>query len=360
MTEDKISLGVLTDDCDRYLGRKIKERNRTFDFIKGFAVFFMVIVHVLSTYSANNIQESFFGEVIDFLGGPPAAPVFMFSMGVFYILSSKSDSLKDGIIRGFKLLFLGCLLSFLRSDFLVLLNNNSVQVNYWDPNILFSIWEVDILQFAGWAYILMSLIKRYFKKPIWWLIIAVGIMGASPILWGISSDIKIVHWIFNFLWGEGDLVYFPIFPWLFYPLIGMIFGVYIKACSNIEELFKSFFRLGLVLFFIGSIVIITDYDFHVGDYYKSGPGLIIWITGFVFIWLWISNKIIQNIKESRFLNVIYYWGKETPSIYFIHWLLVSWGIIIFGEQQYGYLTTILLIGLILAASHFLSKVYKRV
>ncbi len=356
--ESKAFLGVLTHDCDRYLGRKINKRNRTFDFIKGFAVFFMVIVHVLSTYSTNDIQESLFGEVIDFLGSPPAAPVFMFSMGVFYILSSKSDSLKYGILRGFKLLLLGSLLSFLRTDLLVLLNSNSVQIDYWDTNMLSSIWEVDILQFAGWAYILMSLIKRYFKKPIWWLMIAVGIMGASPVLWGVSSNIKIIDWIFNFLWGYEDLVYFPIFGWLFYPLIGMIFGVYMKACSNIEDLFKSFFRLGLALFSIGSVVIITDYDFHVGDYYRSGPGLMVWISGFVFIWLWISNKIIQNVKESKLLNIIYYWGKETPSIYFIHWLLISWGTIIFAEQKQGYFTTILLMGVVLSASHLLSRIYK--
>lgn len=360
VTEAKLLTNVLTHDYDRYIGKEIKERNKAFDFIRGLAVFFMVIVHVLGTYSSYDVQGSLFGEIIDFLGGPPAAPVFMFSMGVFYILSSKSNNLKDGVIRGLKLLLLGYLLSFLRSDLLVLLDVNSAQIDYLNPNGLFALWEVDILPFAGWAYILMSLIKNYFKKPIWWLIIAVVIMLVSPVLWGISSNVKIIDWIFNYLWGAGEDVCFPIFGWLFYPLIGMIFGVCMKACSDIEALFKSFFKLGLALLFVGSVITVTNFEFHIGDYFRSGPGSIIWIIGFVFVWLWVSNKIINNIKENKFFNIIYYWGKKTTSIYFIHWILISWGTILFGYENHRYLTTILLMGLILSASHLLSKIFSKI
>lgn len=358
VTDAKLFTDVLTHDYNRYIGRELKERNKSFDFIRGIAVFFMVIVHVLGIYSNHNVQNSLFGDVIDFLGSPPAAPVFMFSMGVFYILSSKSNNIKDGVLRGFKLLLLGFLLSFLRYDLLVLLDGNFAKTDYLNSNNLSAITEVDILQFAGWAYILMSLIKGYFKKPIYWLILAVGIMISSPILWGISSNIKIINWIFNYLWGSSAEVCFPIFGWLFYPLIGMVFGVCIKAYSDIETLFKSSFKLGLALLILGSIITATNFDFHIGDYFRSGPGSMIWIIGFVFVWLWTSNEIIKNIRENKLFNIIYYWGKETTSIYFIHWLLVMWGTIIFGYEEQGYLGTILLMGLILSAAHFLSKLYK--
>ncbi|WBW96360.1 heparan-alpha-glucosaminide N-acetyltransferase domain-containing protein [Oceanirhabdus sp. W0125-5] len=183
MTNDKLFSDVLTNDYNKYKQMKPKERNNAFDFIRGLAVLFMILVHVLGTYSNTYVYESFFGEIIDFLGSPPAAPVFMFTMGVFFMFSSKASNLKDGIIRGLKLFLLGCILSFLRDDLLVLLNCNLTRMDYVSANKLMGIWEVDILQFAGLAYIFMSFIKYYFKKPIWWLVIAVFVMIVSPFLW---------------------------------------------------------------------------------------------------------------------------------------------------------------------------------
>ncbi|WP_207652919.1 acyltransferase family protein [Anaeromicrobium sediminis] len=357
MTDGRLFMDVLTNDYDKYIEREYKDRKKTFDFVRGLAVFFMITVHVLMVYSTNSVQNSLFGEVIDFLGGPPAAPTFMFLMGVFYILSSKSNSLEAGIKKGVKLLLLGYLLSFLRYDLLILLEGTFTQIDFFSANNLVTLWEVDILLFAGWAYILMSLIRFSFKKPIWWLIIAIGVMIVSPFLWGISSNVKIVDWILNYLWGAGEDVYFPIFGWLCYPLIGMIFGVFMKASSDIEILFKSLFKLGLALLLVGSIITATDFNFHIGDYYRSGPGSMIWMIGFVFTWLWLNNKVIKNIRENRLFNIIYYWGKETTSIYFIHWILIMWATIIFGYETQGYMGTILLMALILLETYFLSKIY---
>jgi len=358
LAEVKLFTDVITHDYNKYTERKQKERNQTFDFIRGLAVFFMILVHVLGTYSKIDVQESMFGEVIDFLGSPPAAPVFMFTMGVFFMFSSKVKNLKDGIIRGIKLFLLGCILSFLRDDLLVLLKCNLIRVEYLNTNKLMGIWEVDILQFAGLAYILMSLIKHYFKKPIWWLVIAVCIMIISPFLWGTTSNIKIIDWLFSHLWGTGDEVYFPIFGWLFYPLIGMIFGVCMKAWSDIQKLYKLFCKIGLVLMCVGGIISITDFDFHIGDYFRSGPGSMVWIIGFVFVWMGISHKITQNIRENKIFNIIYFWSKEITTIYFIHWILIMWGTVILGYEKYSVFTTIFIMTLMVTVSHLLAKMYR--
>ncbi|WP_105615434.1 acyltransferase family protein [Vallitalea okinawensis] len=359
MTKTSYFIDVITNDYGQYIKKQSKERIQTFDFIRGLAVFFMVIVHVLMTYGTDDVNSSFFGGVIDFFGGPPAAPVFMFSMGVFFILSTRSSNLKASVKRGITLLLLGYLLSFLRTDLLLLIENYLTQKHLTSVQ-LFTLWEVDILIFAGWAYILMSIIRFYFKKPIWWLFIAIMVLIASPFLWGISSDIKIVDWIFNFLWGNREEVYFPIFGWLFYPLIGMTLGVLMKASSDIETLFKSLLKVGLSLLFVGSIITATNFDFHIGDYYRSGPGSMIWIMGFVFIWLWLCHKTINKIRDIRLFNIIYYWGKNTPLVYFIHWLLISWGTILLGYEAYGYLGTALLMGLFLIATHLSTKVIKAI
>ncbi len=77
-----------------------KTRLRAIDLARGLAVFFMILVHVLITYSAPDVEHSLFGEIVGFQGGPPAAPVFMALMGIsFYYskhtgfnIASKEDS----------------------------------------------------------------------------------------------------------------------------------------------------------------------------------------------------------------------------------------------------------------------------
>ena len=358
MTNRNLLFNVLTTDHHHYANKRLESRNMTFDFARGLAVFFMVFIHVMGVYSANNVQYSFFYDFMDFLGSPPAAPVFMFSMGVFFMLSSKSGSLSAGVMRGVKILLLGCLLSFLREDFLILLDGELTNINFLSNDSLITLWEVDILQFAGWAYILMSLIKACFKKPIWWLVIAISIMIASPLLWGTTTNVLPLNWIFNYLWGSQEVVYFPIFGWLFYPLIGMIFGLMMKASSDLNGLFNSLIKPGIALLILGTIITATDFGYHIGDYYRSGPGSMVWITGFLFTWVWLINRAIEKIQENKVFNVIYYWGKETTSIYIIHWLLISWGALLIGYENQSYIGTIFLMGMFSIVTHYLSKFIK--
>ena len=58
-----------------------RERVRGFDLARGLAVLFMILVHVLWHWGAPDTWTSPIGQVISFLGGPTAAPVFMFLMG---------------------------------------------------------------------------------------------------------------------------------------------------------------------------------------------------------------------------------------------------------------------------------------
>ena len=46
------------------------------DLARGLAVFFMIAVHTLEVFASQEVKNSVFGQIIEFLGGPPAAPVF--------------------------------------------------------------------------------------------------------------------------------------------------------------------------------------------------------------------------------------------------------------------------------------------
>lgn len=327
---------------DEHISSKL-ERNTTFDIARGFAVLFMIMTHVASTYSNTIVSDSWFYSITDFLGGPPAAPVFVLLMGVFFVVNQKETPLQSNIFRGVKLFLLGVILSYLREDILYLF--------YGDLQFNTTVWEVDILQFAGGAYILMSIIYHYFKKPITWLIISFIIIIISPLLWGNTSNNIIIKWFFHLLWGNGELTYFPIFPWLCYPLIGMVLGAIFKSLKDTSIVLNNLLKPGIVLLMLGSIISYGNFEFHIGDYFRSGPGSIVWMLGFVFIWLWFLHKIPKNKVSSLLAS----WGKRTTSIYIVHWLLISWGTMILGYESSGYLAVIFYMILFSVTSHYITK-----
>src|SRR6185369_9651251 len=98
---------------DAITGAVSRERVRAFYLARGLAVIFMIGVHVLWHWGAPDTWTTPIGEVISVLGGPTAAPVFMFLMGASLAFSSRSGfgSLAS---RGLWLVFLGYLLNVLR------------------------------------------------------------------------------------------------------------------------------------------------------------------------------------------------------------------------------------------------------
>lgn len=80
------------------------------DVAKFFAIPFMICIHFYEQFGgygfANKIPDTLFRNVIEFIGGPLAAPVFMFSMGIGMVYT-RHDSASDFIRRGGKLLLTG-------------------------------------------------------------------------------------------------------------------------------------------------------------------------------------------------------------------------------------------------------------
>lgn len=87
-----------------------RKRVPEIDIARALAVIFMVICHV---FIELNVRYDVLGLPIDgILGGPFAAPVFMFLMGIGMAYSRHSDA-KWMFIRGLKLLAIAYPLTFL-------------------------------------------------------------------------------------------------------------------------------------------------------------------------------------------------------------------------------------------------------
>ena len=81
----------------------VSNTNRIFylDFMRVLAVFFMILQHAIIIHERTSGEgNTILGNLFVILGTAPAAPVFIFIMGVFFIKSNKP--LKQNILRGLK------------------------------------------------------------------------------------------------------------------------------------------------------------------------------------------------------------------------------------------------------------------
>ena len=79
-------------------------RQKELDFAKGLAIIFMVLVHTGEYFQGESGE--LYERIVEFLGSPPAAPIFMLALGVGIVYSKRNDA-STLLKRGVKLLALG-------------------------------------------------------------------------------------------------------------------------------------------------------------------------------------------------------------------------------------------------------------
>jgi len=120
------------------------------DLLKGFAILFMVQIHIMELFIDYAGRESLFGKIIMFLGGPFTAIIFMIVMGYFIAKNKKSTA--QNLVRGFKVFFVGLLLNIGLNFHLLL----KIKFAGWKFNPLEYIFGVDILYLAGLSIIFLA------------------------------------------------------------------------------------------------------------------------------------------------------------------------------------------------------------
>ena len=193
----------------------MKIRNQLFDFAKGLAVVLMVQVHLTELFARKDFTKTIFGKVSLFLGGIPVAPVFLFVMGYFLAISRKSTT--ETVLKGLKLFIVGLLLNLgLNAHLLYKISLKQFKLNPWDY-----ILGIDILLSAGIAVIIIAIMKKILKNSIILFISFTFLAAFIPtILPVLKPGSRIGLFIYSLFWGNTSWSYFPIFPWIAYPLAG--------------------------------------------------------------------------------------------------------------------------------------------
>ncbi|MDO8827564.1 heparan-alpha-glucosaminide N-acetyltransferase domain-containing protein [Methylophaga sp.] len=340
-------------------------RIATFDLARGLAILFMMLIHVLDFYGQADVRSSLFGSVVSFLGSPPAAPVFMFIMGIFIVFSTRLD-VATGLRRAAWLFVIGYVLNLLRGSIPLWLSLQLGLVSYAELEAggvspLSEFLIVDILQFAGLAFAICVFLKHYFPQPKYWLATGVIVVFLSPLLWDISSGWIVLDEVLKLLWGnkyQGSM--FPLFPWLAYPLFGMAFGFWFKRTNSPKRFFINTLWLGLALLLVGTLLTLSNMDFHYPYFLRSGPGATIWISGFVLLWLGICRFVVENIALNRVVELLFFWSKHVTAIYILQWIIIGWGLMAVGVQQLSFINTLLAMFVVILLSDLSLRGWLRV
>jgi uncharacterized membrane protein len=294
-----------------------KQRNSTADLLKGLAVVFMILVHLVELFAKPEVYTSLLGKISLFLGGPPAAPVFMVVMG--YFIARSKRSLSSNLLRGAKLIALGFALNIgLNFHLLIRIGAGSIDVNPWPY-----IFGVDILFLAGLSIIVLSTVKYFAKLNLipWVLLLAVIFVFQyfSPS----ATTINFQTYFRAYFFGEGIWwAYFPLIPWLAYPVSGVI--VYILL-FRFEKVFDRFY---LYLIISGGIISFAFIGYASGvtsileDYYNHGLLFFVYTCCFLVFYGTITS-LLSKSKTNRVSNWLEWLGKNVTSAYVIQWLLIG-------------------------------------
>ncbi len=290
------------------------------DLLKGLAVFLIVPVHILELFIDYAGRESLFGKTLLFLGGPIAVPVFMIVMGYFLAKNKKSFSVN--FIRGIKVFVVGLLLNMGLNYHLLL----KIKFADWQFNPLEYIFGVDILYFAGLSIMLIAFLKTLKKGQAWVAIILVFLVIA---LTGFMNEKLMVterNYGLPFIGGTYSWSYFPLFPWLAYPLAGFAFFHFeteIVAFFKVKKLVSGIVLTGIlatILYFSKSGFETT---INLPAYYHHTFWFSLWAFGIVILWAVFWRFILMKFPKTFAWDFFMWLGKNITLFYVIQWLIIG-------------------------------------
>ncbi|MFD2166172.1 heparan-alpha-glucosaminide N-acetyltransferase domain-containing protein [Thalassotalea euphylliae] len=316
-------------------------RLEAIDFARGLSVIIMVCVHTLWMYGDTYTQtEAALGSFIHKLGQGTAA--FLITMGISMALSSRTTPVQLAK-RGIYVLSLGYLMNALK--FIVPIGvfgtmpESFVNAYGWESPLtqgqyLYLLRTGDILQMAGVSLFLLALINLVTSNKYVYLGLAFVVAATSQVVRGYQPGIEGVNYVADLFFGANYNVYFPVFPWFSSILIGAYLGKCFSENKDPEKLYVLSLKWGLGLSASGIALSAYDYEYHFADFFHTGPGGIMYLTGFNLVALWLVGKMIKNYGSTAILNKIMnslsYCSRHVTTLYIAQWTLICWGMGVVG------------------------------
>ena len=316
----------------------MKTRLESLDILRGISVILMIFINLFDETAVADLLYSSQGQFIDFWVTAFVPNIFVFIMGFFLIIANKFQPFSL-FKKGLYILFLGYALNIVRYPLFMFLNDRFDSfAQAYNANSYY-VHMVDIYIFVGFACLLLipfALLPRLY--PIF-LLFSSWVMYMSDKVATLRSFLKIlpddfIEYAHHIVLPMGKNVYFPLFPWFSYILLGIGCGILYQKISR-----PSFYKLvtasGVLLSFVGYSVFFSEYsgsNFQMrADFYQHEYTVGILLLGLCLLSLTLA-EIFNILLPSFIKNPLAFTGKNTISFYIISWLITMWGVFSWGWQ----------------------------
>ena len=134
------------------------------------------------------------------------------------------------------------------------------------------------------------------------------------------------NYILPFIGGTYSWAYFPLFPWLAYPLLGFTF--YHWEDKVMSFLTRRKVMSGVILSGI-TFLIISFYRWGINTtinlpaYYNHTFWFSLWAIGIVILWVLLLRFLLNKFPNTTAGNFLQWLGKNITLFYVIQWLIIG-------------------------------------
>ena len=310
------------------------KRFASIDILRGIAILLMIQIHFVENLSARESSSAWLYDLSSTLG-TLSAPLFTFLLGLSLWIWMEREKISDRSKQEFGKVVTrrGLFLFGFGLAFAVLI---------WLPNEVFD-W--DILTLLGASTVILYLFRKMSPKTLVGLAILVLIV--SPPLRSFTGYIS--HWpvdeyVYRFMMQDVVLGfflhgYFPLFPWVFFALMGLAVGKYYFGDKASERLRGSGMPvIGLVL--IGLAVLGASLKgyfpgnlkgfFSEISFYPASTTYLIGLLGIILLGLWILYRSLDDAqlpKQNAVLIFFSRYSRFSLTTYIVHHAVHIWPIL---------------------------------
>jgi uncharacterized membrane protein len=331
-------------------------RVKSLDLARGFTVLCMVPVHSMLLYSKPEVYATLPGQILAFIAEGPGAPLFMLLMGISFALKEK-PTLSDTLKKAALLLLAGYGLNFVKFVLPYEMGLMPVRLReYLQVPGRGAAWTLlgvgDILQFAAPALLLLYGVTRFRYYSRTALGLAILVCWLSPFAWDAHSSCPLHNYVLRLATGQPPRTFFPLLPWLVYPLVGLALGRFLKR--DAAGCFKLCGGIGLGLIALDHIFQCAYPAVQAANFYRTYPHETMGHVGVVLLALYGWDLLHRFVKPNFCWRLLTYSSRHITQIYLIQWPLLFLLLPLIGYQRLGLTATMMLMLPITAAVYFIS------
>lgn len=290
----------------------------------------MIGIHVmyhLADYEA--LSSTLTANVLNVLATAWGAPVFMFCMGIT-LGFSRHQKPSDWLSRGIHLITIGMVLNLLRWGPYVF-----TSIASGDPELMKGvamIFNVDILQFAGLAFMLLALCKRLRMSAFGILALSVGLNVLGTVLTSIEAFTPsyVLNQFLGYFYHTPTASCFPLLNWFIFVAAGNVMGKVYQESDNLDKVFSY------ILPICGTLAIVHQYLSFTGgtdifttlnsdwDFYNMTTIDALCIAFGVAPFMLGLFRLISKVIPDQWMNVLGYPSRHINQFYCVSWILIMW------------------------------------